>query len=529
MRISPINAQYYNGYNKVSTNNHVTSAVTGVNNTVQTNPLHFSGWFRKKDKDDVPFAGDEHGMSGNDYTVSFKVADVLHRLDKESILVIGHHNGLWVKGIVEHQLTNEDSKLKDPKSIKNVYIVDHDTVDPIIIQKIDKDKFSIYGPVCNLTKPDALSKEDGYKYHHGYDASYGDVVELKSNLKIKFFKFPKESNVPMFDAKYPIESFFTHGPTLEGGLVIKKNNDKNTPDMFYGSLSDSKYGQPIPERTFDDVAGLDDTVEYMKEKLLYPILYPNAFKDEPNHGMILYGPPGTGKTLLALATIGEVKKRQNRDVHFVKINSRDLEQQYVGVTEGMWREVFQELEDNQPSILFIDEIDALMGDRNSMKDSSHNSMTSTVSQLLQCIDNLEKTDAQVWIIGATNRFNTIDPAIKRSGRLGDSYEVKRPNVKGCRAILDLYLRDKNVSEEFDRDNFAKSCYDLEYTGSDIAQIVHEAKRKMYKRCGIMEKMDNGTYSDRDLMYTEYTKDDFDEALKTQQINKELRRKIGFDK
>ena len=88
--------------------------------------------------------------------------------------------------------------------------------------------------------------------------------------------------------------------------------------------SDSKYGRSIPYRTFEDVAGIDDSVDFMKRKLMFPIMYPNAFKDDKNHGIILYGPTGTGKTLLALATIGEIKKRQNKNVHFVKINSKTI-------------------------------------------------------------------------------------------------------------------------------------------------------------------------------------------------------------
>lgn len=538
MKIPTVGIGYNYNYGRkdVSTKSAGTSAVPVVSEGRGELPS-FTGWLwgRKSKSDSAadPFRGDVNGMSGNDYTISFKVADVMHRLDNENILVIGNTSGVFLKSFVRNNLTKDNSDLKNPKDVKNVYVVGRESVNPIIIQKLEEDKYSIIGPVCNLTSPDSVSKHNmkGYlKYHLGYTAKYGDVVETEDGLKLKFLRLPKESNVPMYDAKYPVESFLSKGPFLEGGIVLNEIEGSGQADEDDDSTeitSESKYGRNIPYRTFNDVAGMDDSIEFMKRKLMYPIMYPNAFKDDKNHGIILYGPSGTGKTLLALATIGEIKKRQNKKVHFVKINSRDLEQQYVGVSEEKWRNVFKELQNNQPAVLFIDEIDALMVDRNNVKDSTNNSMTSQVAQLLQSIDELEKSNAKVWIIGATNRPNAIDPAIKRSGRLGDMIEVKRPDLDGCEKILNLYLKDKKVSKDFDRKQFAKQCHELEYTGSDIAQIVAESRNKMYERCGIMEKMDNGTYRDSDLNGLVYAPEDFEAALKTQQINKEVKRKIGF--
>ena len=537
-----------NNYQHTEAQNHTANTTSAPikQDVTQSNYLHFTGWwFNRKPKPEpnptptpkptanngeaVPFEGDEHGMSAKDYTVSFKVADIIHRLDDESILVIGDKEGFWCKMAVKSQLTKEDSELTNPKNIRNVYMVHHDTKDPVIIQKKDDETFKVIGFVCNLTNPDRLSllSWDHFRFHHGYEAKFGDVVETQGNLKIKFFDLPKEANTPMYDAKYPVDSFLSDSMTLNGGVVLNSSDNSNC-SCHEGDETGIKYGRPIPERTFNDIAGMDDSIDFMKRKLMYPIMYPEAFEDDKNHGIILYGPPGTGKTLLALATIGEIKKRQNKDVHFIKINSRDLEQKYVGVTEEMWRKVFQELQDNQPSVLFIDEIEALMQDRNGLKDNSSNSETSVVAQLLQSIDELEKTNAQVWIIGATNRINAVDPAIKRSGRLGDTKEVKRPDEKGCREILDLYLKKKRVSKKFDRDNFAKKCHNLEYTGADIAQIVSEARNKMYDRCGITKKMENGTYKKSDLKNLVYCQSDFDEALKTQEIRKDAKRRIGFN-
>ena len=209
-----------------------------------------------------------------------------------------------------------------------------------------------------------------------------------------------------------------------------------------------------------------------------------------------------------------------KDENFVKINSRDLEQKYVGETEAAWRDVFEELKENQPSILMIDEIDSLMGNRDKIHDSDHNSYTSTVAQLLQSVDELEKTDAKVWIIGTTNRPQTIDPAIKRSGRLGDMHEVKRPNEQGCEAILNLYTKKININENFDRKEFSKKLYENKLTGADISVIVNNARDKMYERCGIFDKMENGTFKDSDLKNLVYDSADFELALDDIKNNKQ---------
>ena len=534
MKVSSVINQYNIRYNSSS---KVKTPSVSANNYEKRYPQYseypnnimFTGLFSRKNNNNV--ISDDFGMNGNDYTISFKMADIIHRLDNTSILVIGRQNGIWTKGTVKGQLTSEKSIFPHPKDIKNIYLLNYDATEPTIIFKKDKDKFLIYGGSANLTNPSSRTKsnknDDFWKYDLETTATFGDVIETKGKLKLKFMNLHGESNIPMYDAKYPVESFLSDSRTLQGGLVL--NRMVGIEDSNDEIESDSEYGQSIPFRTFDDVAGMGETISFMKKKLLYPIIYPNAFKDDKNHGIILYGPSGTGKTLLALATVGEAKRRKDVDVHLVKINSRDLEKKYVGESEAAWRDVFNDLEENQPAILMIDEIDALMGDRNGYAETTNNSSTSTVAQLLQSIDNLEKTNARVWIIGTTNRPNAIDPAIKRSGRLGDMIEIKRPDEHACKEILDLYIKDKNVSEEFDRDKFAKECYKLEYTGADISQIVSESRNAMYERCGIFEKMDKGTFKDSDLKGLVYTQEDFYSALEKQQINKNIKKKIGFTK
>ncbi len=520
----------YHSYRN-NTNSQVAQAGNYCDNRLQYEKYSyypvFTGFFGKKKTVNNLAPNNDFGMNGNDYTVSYKMADIINRLDGSSVLLIGNPNSIWTKGFLKGELTREKSVIPHPKDIKTVYMIHQTVSNPTLIIRKNNDEFIVHGQTMNLTHSKGssfLDKDDDFwRYDIDTIAKFDDVIETKDKLKLKFFKL-NESNVPMYDSKYPVESFLSNSPELRNGLIRNKIKTDTNNDYIE---SNTDYGQKIPYRTFDDIAGMDDTIDTMKKKLLYPIMYPNAFKDDKNHGIILYGPSGTGKTLLALATIGEAKKRKDIDVHLVKINSRDLERKYVGESEELWRDVFEELEENQPSILMIDEIDALMGDRNGYAETTNNSNTSTVAQLLQSIDNLEKTNEKVWIIGTTNRPNAIDPAIKRSGRLGDMIEVNRPDAKSCREILDLYLKDKTVSEDFNRDKFSKDCYNLEYTGADIAQIVTDARNTMYERCGIYKKMNDGTYNDSDIEGLVYTQDDFDKAIKNQQINKNIKKRIGF--
>ena len=266
----------------------------------------------------------------------------------------------------------------------------------------------------------------------------------------------------------------------------------------------------IPERTFDDIAGMDDTIELVKKKILFPLLYPDAFPKSSNKGTIFFGEPGTGKTLLALAIIGEAKKRRNQDIHFVKIDSQEFERSSFGETEKLWRYTFKELVDKQPAILFIDELDAIVPQRR--EGSNYVGKNGVVAQLLTLIDGLEKQNERVTIIATTNRPDMIDRAIKRSGRLGNLIEIKKPDEKGCLDILNHYLKDKNVNENFNREEFAEKLYKLSCTGADINAIVDNARDKMYEAYGIYEKMDNGTFEKSDLADLEYSTEDFELTL-----------------
>ena len=519
MKIAAVSNQYYTNNSGYRRKPSLTVEQPPVS---ERKPVHFYGWFGKKDSKPVETKKNDFGMTGEDYTISFKVADVLNRLGDDAILVIGNSNNLFLKNRVKRAITEDKKQLPNAKDLKDVYLINNKR-DEYIISKKDKDTFLIYGGANNLSNPERYTID----YPVYQTAKYGDIIKTKDGLKIKFMKLPETKTI-MYDAKYPVEAFLTKGNTIDGGVVINKaERERSNIDNEEGiNESKSKWARPIPKRTFDDVAGLDDTIDIIKKKILFPMLYPNAFRENKNQGAILYGPPGVGKTLLALALIGEARDRKGQKIHFIKVNSNDLGSQYANITEHRWREIFDELLDNQPSLLFIDEADNVLTKRQ----EGHNHVTNNqvTTEFLTQIDNIEKTDANVWILAATNNPDMIDPAIKRSGRLGDMIEFKKPDEKGCLDILNLYLKKKKVDKDFNREKFAKNIHSLGYTGADIAEIVSDAKDEMYTRCGIWEKMDNGTYKDWDLDGLEYSAKDFENALKNQKIRKQ-RPQIGFDK
>ena len=456
------------------------------------------------------------GLKANEILISLKLGDTLHRLDDSSLVVVGNLESSFLKLNIKRVLTEENSFIPKPKNIKNVYIISDESANStFIIARKDRNQFYVYGDSRNLSNEEA---NDSYAWvSHKIPAKYNDLIETGDKIKFRLLKTDVESNKILYDAKFPVECFFTEGLQLKNGFVIDKTEVSNSQKTDASNQrntcskeSSKKKSITIPTRTFADIAGMDDTVDIVKKKVLFPLLYPEAFPGLMNRGTILYGPPGTGKTLLALAVIGEAKKRKGENIHFVKIDSKELERSHFGESEALWRNVFKELEDNQPSLLFIDEIDSILPIRREGSNNVPNN--SVVSQFLTLLDRLEKNKARVAIIGTTNRVDMIDGAIKRKGRLGNLIEVKRPDEKACFDILNFYLKDKKLNEDVNKQELAKKIYDLSYSGADIANLLQEATDKMYTRCSIYEKMDNGTFKPQDLNNLEYINKDFEDCL-----------------
>ncbi|TDA35367.1 AAA family ATPase, partial [Candidatus Nezhaarchaeota archaeon WYZ-LMO8] len=183
--------------------------------------------------------------------------------------------------------------------------------------------------------------------------------------------------------------------------------------------------------TYDDIGGLKEAIQKIREMVELPLKHPELFKKlgiEPPKGVLLYGPPGCGKTLLAKAVANET------DAHFYAINGPEIMSKFYGESEQRLREIFEEAKKNAPSIIFIDEIDAIAPKREEVTGEVEKRV---VAQLLALMDGLE-TRGNVIVIAATNRPNAIDPALRRPGRFDREIEIGVPDKQGRLEILQIH-------------------------------------------------------------------------------------------
>ncbi|MFA4640941.1 CDC48 family AAA ATPase [Pyrococcus kukulkanii] len=205
--------------------------------------------------------------------------------------------------------------------------------------------------------------------------------------------------------------------------------------------------------TYEDIGGLKDVIEKIREMIELPLKHPELFEKlgiEPPKGVLLYGPPGTGKTLLAKAVANEA------NAYFIAINGPEIMSKYYGESEERLREVFKEAEENAPAIIFIDEIDAIAPKRSEVTGEVEKRV---VAQLLALMDGL-KSRGKVIVIGATNRPDAIDPALRRPGRFDREIEVGVPDKQGRKEILQIHTRGMPIEPDFRKGDVLKALEEI---------------------------------------------------------------------
>ncbi len=223
----------------------------------------------------------------------------------------------------------------------------------------------------------------------------------------------------------------------------------------------------VPKTTFKDVAGAEEAIaelEEIKDFLANPEKYGVLGAKIPK-GVLLYGPPGTGKTLLARAVAGEA------GVPFYSISGSDFVEMFVGVGAARVRDLFTQAKENSPSIVFVDEIDAVGRQRGAGMGGGHDEREQTLNQLLVEMDGFEE-NTKVILIAATNRPDVLDPALLRPGRFDRQIAVDRPDLKGREEILKVHSKNKPIDESVDLINYARRTPG--FTGADLANVLNEA-------------------------------------------------------
>ena len=256
--------------------------------------------------------------------------------------------------------------------------------------------------------------------------------------------------------------------------------------------------------TYEDIGGIQEPLRKIREMIELPLKHPILFRRlgiDPPRGVLLHGPPGTGKTLIAKAVASETK------AHFTSINGPEIISKYYGESEKQLREIFDEAAANAPAIIFIDELDSIAPKR---EDVTGEVERRVVAQLLTLLDGMEGRD-NVVVIGATNRRDAIDPALRRPGRFDRELEIGVPNKEGREEIINIHTRGMPISDDFDIDWLLDNSYG--FVGADISALVRESAMKALRRYLPEIDLDEEQIPPEVLEKMQVTMSDFRQAIK----------------
>ena len=263
----------------------------------------------------------------------------------------------------------------------------------------------------------------------------------------------------------------------------------------------------VPQVTYEDIGGIRDEIKKVREMIELPLRHPEIFEKlgiEAPKGVLLYGPPGTGKTLLAKAVANE------SNAHFISISGPEIMSKFYGESEARLREIFKEAREKAPSIIFVDEIDSIAPKREEVTGEVERRV---VSQMLSLMDGLEAR-GKVIVISATNRPNAIDPALRRPGRFDREIEIKVPDKKGRKEILQIHTRNMPLSEDgsdaVDIDKVSSISHG--YVGADLEYLCKEAAMKCLRRLLPELNLDEEKIPPETLDKLIVNYDDFQKAL-----------------
>ena len=260
----------------------------------------------------------------------------------------------------------------------------------------------------------------------------------------------------------------------------------------------------IPRITYDELGGLKNEVQKIREMVELPMRHPELFEKigvEAPKGVLLYGSPGTGKTLLAKAVAGET------NANFTYLSGPEIMGKYYGESEERLREFFKQAEENAPSIIFIDEIDSIAPKREEVSGDVEKRI---VSQLLTLMDGM-KSRGKVVVIAATNRPDSLDPALRRPGRFDREIEIGIPDEEGRLAILNIHTRGMPIDEKVDLKAISKITHG--FVGADLEFLAKEAAMRSLRRIMPEIDLDQEKISQEILQKIQITNEDFRDALK----------------
>jgi transitional endoplasmic reticulum ATPase len=257
-----------------------------------------------------------------------------------------------------------------------------------------------------------------------------------------------------------------------GPVIISQKTQVFVSEETAEAVAAAREGGDIPSITYEDIGGLRDEVTKVREMIELPLRHPELFRRlgvEAPKGVILHGPPGTGKTLLAKAVANET------NANFYTIGGPEIMSKFYGESEERLRNVFQEAQKNAPSIIFIDELDSIAPKREEVSGEVERRI---VAQLLSLMDGL-KARGKVVVIGATNRINAIDPALRRPGRFDREIEIGVPDRDGRLGILEIHTRGMPLEKDVNLERLADITHG--FVGADLQALAKEAAIRALRR------------------------------------------------
>jgi len=360
----------------------------------------------------------------------------------------------------------------------------------IIEISCSKSSCAVVWPADEDEKHPDIIRIDG-QTRKNVDASLNDIAKIKKVIT----KVAKTVVlVPMNDSVSVDKEFTDFVKNRLKGLPLTQGDEISV--MILGNSMDFKINKISPKNvikidrstnlsilsetvvdkkirvTYEEVGGLRSEIKAMREIVELPLRHPELFKRlgvEAHSGILLYGPPGCGKTLIAKVLASE------SEANMYSINGPEIMNKYYGETEARLRDIFKEAKDNSPSIIFIDEIDAIAPKR---EEAYGDVEKRVVAQLLALMDGLTER-GNVIVLGATNRPESVDPALRRPGRFDREVEISVPNEDGRLEVLQIHTRGMPIDEEIDLRELASELHG--YTGADIKSLCREAALKAIRR------------------------------------------------
>lgn len=341
----------------------------------------------------------------------------------------------------------------------------------------------------------------------------GDIVSLGGTNRRK----SAMSSSPFFDEIFEMLDEEFPGGVGFGGfsdlkfIVIDTNPkqavfiSETTEVVFNPEAIDLDKEERVPDISYEDIGGLEEEIRKVREMIELPLKHPEIFETlgvEPPKGVLLHGPPGTGKTLLAKAVANETNS------HFILINGPEIMSKYYGQSEENLRKKFEEGEKNAPSIIFIDEIDAIA----SKREETHGEVERrVVAQLLALMDGLQSR-GKVVVVAATNIPNVLDPALRRPGRFDREIEIGVPNKHGRLDILKIHTRNMPFAKDVKLKEIANITHG--FVGADLASLMKEAAMIVLRKVLPELKLKEEEAIPKELLEKlKVTKDDIRDALK----------------